>query len=258
MKFRNMKKKLVLKIGTSTLTAGTDKISRGKIEDVARQILALRDKYNLIIISSGAIATARQFITIKDWDKVVESKQAMAAIGQPILMKIYDEVFSDFGIKIAQCLMTYRDFENAESRQNTLNTINKLLEHNYIPIINENDTVAVEEIILGDNDKLSALVATLVNADLLVLATDIDGIFDKNPHLHDDAKLIREVTNLDQVKHLVDEKESGLGTGGMNSKIEAAEICKQKNVEMWIVNAKRNNFVVDALEDKITFTKFKL
>lgn len=251
-----MKKTIVLKIGTSTLTAGTDRISKGKVEDVARQIVALRNDYDFVIVSSGAIATARQFITGGGWGKLVESKQAMAAIGQPILMQIYSEIFSDFGIKVAQCLMTYRDFENQASRKNTLNTVKKLLKHDYVPIINENDTVAVEEIVLGDNDKLAALVATLIGADLLVLATDIDGLFDKNPQLHDDAKLIKEVTNLDQVRRFVEEKESGLGTGGMTSKLKAVEICKQKNIETWIVNAKRNNFLVDAFQNKMPFTKF--
>jgi glutamate 5-kinase len=195
-----MKKKLVLKIGTSTLTSGTKLISRGKIEDIGRQILELRDEYDIVLVSSGAIAAAKQYINIKDAGKPVESKQAMAAIGQPLLMRTYHEIFSDFGIPTAQCLMTYRDFENETSRQNTLNTINELLKYNYLPIINENDTTSVEEILLGDNDKLSALTATLIKADLLVLASDIDGVFDKNPHIHADAQLIREIRNIDEAR----------------------------------------------------------
>ena len=252
-----MKKKLVIKIGSSTLTAGTDNISRGKIEDIARQIVELKKDYDIILVSSGAIVTARQFIVINGWDRLVDSKQAMAAIGQPILMQIYNEVFRDFGIKTAQCLMTYRDFEDKKAHENTLNTLHALLKHDYIPIINENDTVAIEEIMLGDNDKLSALVAVLVDADLLVLASDVDGLFDKNPHLNGDAKHIEEVTDLEELEHSMEERESGPGTGGMMSKIEAAEICKKKNVEMWIVNGGRRNFVIDALAGKIPFTKFK-
>jgi glutamate 5-kinase len=250
-----MKKKLVLKIGTSTLTNGTKLISRGKIEDIGRQILALREEFEMVLVSSGAIATARQFIKIKS-EKLVESKQALAAIGQPLLMRIYHEVFTDFGIHTAQCLMTYRDFENETSRQNTLNTINELIKYGYIPIINENDTTAVEEIILGDNDKLSALVATLIKADLLVLASDIDGVFDKNPHLHRDAKLISEIKNIEEAKSLVEERDSGLGRGGMSSKLEAAMICQQANIETIIVNGGRNNFLLDALAGKVSFTKF--
>ena len=251
-----MKKKLVLKIGTSTLTNGTKLISRGKIEDIGRQILELRGEYDIVLVSSGAIAAAKQRINIFDANKIVESKQAMAAIGQPLLMRIYHEIYADFGIKTAQCLMTYRDFENETSRKNTLNTINELIKYEYVPIINENDTTAVEEIILGDNDKLSALVAALIRADLLVIASDIDGVFDKNPHLHADAKLIAEIKNIEEAKTLVEERDSGLGTGGMNSKLEAAMICQRENIETWIVGGARNNFLTDALAGKISCTKF--
>lgn len=253
-----MKKKLVLKIGTSTLTAGTKLISRGKIEDIGRQILALRDRFDIVLVSSGAIAAAKQYINISDPGRLVASKQAMAAIGQPLLMRIYHEVFSDFGIRTAQCLMTYRDFENETSRKNTLNTIDELLKHDFLPVINENDTTAVEEIILGDNDKLSALVAALIAADLLVLASDIDGVFDKNPHLHADARLIPEIDDIDEAKSLVQERDSGLGTGGMSSKLEAALICRRENIETWIINGGRSNFVCDAIDGHLSFTKFKL
>ncbi len=251
-----MKKTLVLKIGTSTLTGGTNLISRGKIEDIGRQILSLREEFDTVLVSSGAIAAAKQYINISDAGRLVESKQAMAAIGQPLLMRIYNEIFSDFGIRTAQCLMTYRDFENATSRQNTLNTISELIKYRYVPIINENDTTAVEEIILGDNDKLSALVAALIKADLLVLASDIDGVFDKNPHLHSDARLIPEIHNIDEAKNLVEERDSGLGTGGMNSKLEAAMICQKENIETRIVNGSGNNFLIEALAGKILCTKF--
>lgn len=253
-----MKKKLVLKIGTSTLTNGTKLISRGKVEDIGRQILELRDEYDIVLVSSGAIAAAKQRINIIDPGKLVESKQAMAAIGQPLLMRIYHEIYADFGIKTAQCLMTYRDFENATSRQNTLNTITELIKYGYVPIINENDTTAVEEIILGDNDKLSALVATLISADLLVLASDIDGLFDKNPHLHPDARLIPEISNITEARQLVEERDSGLGTGGMNSKLEAAIICQKENIETWIVNGGGNNFLINALEGQSPCTKFRV
>jgi glutamate 5-kinase len=253
-----MKKKLVLKIGTSTLTNGTKLISRGKIEDIGRQILALRDEYDIVLVSSGAIAAAKQYININDPGKLVESKQAMAAVGQPLLMRIYNEIFSDFGIRTAQCLMTYRDFENETSRKNTLNTITELIKYDFVPIINENDTTAVEEIILGDNDKLSALVAALIRADLLILASDIDGVFDRNPHLHSDAKLIPEIRNIEEARALVEERDSGLGTGGMNSKLEAAMICQKENIETWIVGGGRNNFLIDALEGKVQCTKFSI
>lgn len=251
-----MKPRIVIKLGTSTLTAGTDRISRGKIEDVARQLVKLRPKYDVIIVSSGAIATAKQFITISGWENEVQSKQAMSAIGQPKLMQIFSEVFSDFDLRIAQCLMTYRDFENNESVKNTANTINELLKHNYIPIINENDTVAVEELVLGDNDKLSALVATIMDVEELIIASDIDGIYDKNPHLHVDAKLLTSVSDIESIKAYIQERNNGLGTGGMTSKINAVEICFAKGINVYIVNGNRTNFIEDSLNGKIPFTKF--
>jgi len=252
-----MKKKLIVKIGTSTLTQGSNRISYGKIEDIARQIVLLKKDYNVILVSSGAIATAKQFVDINGFHKQVDSKQAMAAIGQPKLMRIYDEIFSSFGLKVSQCLMTYRDFENVAAKVNTQKTIIKLLEHDYIPIINENDTVAIEEIVFGDNDKLSALVASVIKADLLILVSDINGLYDQNPHLNKEAKFIKEVTDLKQVVSFAKEKKSDLGTGGMTSKIQAAEICKENNIEMWIVNGGKNNFLIDALHNKILFTKFR-
>jgi glutamate 5-kinase len=195
-----MKKKLIIKIGTSTLTAGSNRISYAKIEDLARQILVLKKDYDIVLVSSGAIATAKQFVDINGDHKYLDSKQAMAAIGQPKLMRFYDEIFGSFGLCVAQCLLTYGDFKDKTAKANTKKTINKLLEFGYIPIINENDTIATEEIVVGDNDKLSALVAVITDADLLVIASDIDGLYDKNPHLSKDAKLIQEVKNLKSVK----------------------------------------------------------
>lgn len=253
-----MKKRLVLKIGTSTLTNGTRLISRGKIEDIGRQILALREDFDIVLVSSGAIAAAKQYINIKDAGKPIESKQAMAAIGQPLLMRTYNEVLGDIGIPTAQCLMTYRDFENDTSRRNTLNTIEELIKYHYLPIVNENDTTAVEEILLGDNDKLSALVAVLINADLLVLASDIDGLFDKNPHLHADARLIEEVSDIGKARELVEERDSELGTGGMNSKLEAAILCQRHGIETWIVNGGAANFLVGARGGSLLFTKISV
>lgn len=252
-----MKKKLVLKIGTSTLTAGTNRISYAKIENIARQIVTLKNEWEIILVSSGAIAAAKQFVEIRGYDKHVDSKQAMAAIGQPKLMRIYDEIFSSFGLHVAQCLMTYRDFEDEAAKLNTRHTILKLLENDYVPIINENDTVAIEEIILGDNDKLSTLVAVIIEADLLVLGSDIDGLHKENPHLNREAEHIKEVTDLRQVASYIREKNSDLGTGGMTTKLQAAEICQKNKIEMWIVNGGRHNFLIDALENKIPFTKFK-
>lgn len=252
-----MKKKLIIKIGTSTLTAGTNRISFAVIESLARQILVLRENYEVVIVSSGAIATARQFVEINGYQRNVDSKQAMAAIGQTKLMELYDTIFSSFGLNIAQILLTYRDFENPVANENTRNTIKRLWQAGYIPIVNENDTVSIEEILLGDNDKLSALVAVITGADLLLLVSDIDGIFNRNPHLHADAQLISEVTDLESIRSYIEEKESTLGTGGMSSKVHAAEICMQKGVEMWIVNGQRANYIIRAMNGEIPCTRFR-
>ena len=251
-----MKKKLIIKIGTSTLTAGTDRISFAVIESLARQIVELKNEYEIVIVSSGAIATARQFVEINGVNKTVASKQALAAIGQTKLMELYDVIFGAFGLNIAQILLTYRDFENDVAIDNTHNTISRLWEMGYIPVVNENDTVSFEEIVLGDNDKLSALVATILKSDLLVLVSDIDGIFNKNPHLHTDALLIDEVSNLNSIIDFIEERESVLGTGGMTSKIHAAEICMKNGVEMWIVNGQRQNYIINALKKEYKFTRF--
>lgn len=249
-------KKLVLKIGSSTLTAGTDRISYAKIEDLARQIIALREEYAVILVSSGAIAAAKQFTNIGAGSNRPDSKQALAAIGQPKLMAIYDEVFGSFGLQVAQCLLVYRDFQSEIARTNIQNTIDKLLEHGITPIINENDTVAIDEIILGDNDKLSALVAGICQADLCVLASDIDGLYTKNPYLADDAELIEEVKDLREVERFIQERDSALGTGGMTTKIKAAQICAEHQVEMWILNGGKPEFLSLALSGKSRFSKF--
>jgi glutamate 5-kinase len=252
-----MKKKIILKIGTSTLTLGTNRISRAKIKDIGEQIVALKNKYDIILVSSGAIATARQFVDINGYHKYAGSKQAMAAIGQPKLMRIYDEIFGKLGLPIAQCLMTYRDFEDAKAKANTKNTIDKLLKYGYLPIINENDTTAVEEIVLGDNDKLSALVASITSADLLVIASDIDGVYDRNPYLNKGAKLITLIKDLKKAVSYIEDQKSKLGVGGMTSKIQAAKICQRRGIEMWIVNGTKKDFLIKALKGKIAFTKFK-
>ena len=253
-----MKEIIVVKIGSSTLTNGTDRISRGKLEELAKQILELQNDYHVVLVSSGAIATAKQYVNIEDWKDQVASKQAMAAIGQPKLMQFYYEVFSDFNIKIAQCLLTYRDFDSGVAQNNTLNTIKKLLKHNYVPIINENDTVAVEEIELGDNDKLSAKVAILLNAKILILVSDIDGVYDKNPHLHDNAKLIKEVNDLEMVQQFIDERKDGIGTGGMTSKLAAVRICKANGVMTIITKGTNNRFLTGAIDGSIPRTIFNI
>ena len=249
------KKRILLKIGSNTLTKETNHISRGKIEDIGMQIAALKDEYEFIIVSSGAIAAAKQFVELDHQDKDVFVKQALASIGQPHLMRIYHENFKDLGLNISQCLLSYSDFEKEQSKLNIVNTINVLVKNNYIPIINENDTVATDEIQFGDNDKLAALTAVLLKVDILIIATNTNGIYTKSSIYDETPKTISVVTNLDLMQQEVGDSKSSHGTGGMQSKIQAAQIAKSANIETWIVNGLNDNFILKALKNEIPFTK---
>ena len=251
------KKRILLKIGSNTLTKETDNISRGKIEDIANQIAKLKDTCEFIIVSSGAIAVAKQFVKLESKQKEVFVKQALASIGQPHLIRIYQEIFREYGLLSSQCLLSYSDFEKQQSKTNIVNTINVLVNNNYIPIINENDTVATDEIQFGDNDKLAALTATLLNVDLLIIATNTNGIYTKESFKNNAPETIEEVLNFDDLKNEVVNSKSSHGSGGMGSKIEAAEISKNANIETWIVNGLEDNFITNAFENKVPFTKIK-
>jgi glutamate 5-kinase len=249
------KKRILLKIGSNTLTKETNHISRGKIEDLGIHIAALNDEYEFIIVSSGAIAAAKQFVKLDNQDKDVFVKQALASIGQPHLMRIYNENFKDLGLNTSQCLLSYSDFEKEQTKKNIVNTINVLVKNNYIPIINENDTVATDEIRFGDNDKLAALTAVLLNVDILIIATNTNGIYTKDS-IHDEIpETIKLVNDLKSLEKEIGESKSSHGTGGMQSKIEAAGIAKAANIETWIVNGLNDNFILKALKDEIPFTK---
>ncbi|GAA3596558.1 glutamate 5-kinase [Flavivirga amylovorans] len=249
------KKRILLKVGSNTLTKETNNISRGKIEDIANQMAQLQDTCEFIIVSSGAIAVAKQFVKLESKQKDVFVKQALASIGQPHLIRIYQEIFREYGLLTSQCLLSYSDFEKQESKTNIVNTINVLVNNNYIPIINENDTVATDEIKFGDNDKLGALTASLLNADLFIIATNTNGIYTKESIENGTPKTIELVEDFDQLKNQVVNSKSTHGTGGMQSKIDAISVAKKSNVETWIVNGLEDNFITNAIENKIPFTK---
>lgn len=251
------KKRILLKIGSNTLTKETDNISRGKIEDMASQIAKLQDTCEFIIVSSGAIAVAKQFVKLESKQEEVFVKQALASIGQPHLIRIYQEIFREYGLLSSQCLLSYSDFEKEESRANIMNTIKVLVNNNYIPIINENDTVATDEIKFGDNDKLAALTASLLDVDLFIIATNTNGIYTKASINYDVPKTIEEVTDFDTLHSQVVNSKSSHGSGGMQSKVEAASVTKKANIETWIVNGLEDNFIVNAMDNKVSFTKIK-
>ncbi|WP_295982906.1 glutamate 5-kinase [uncultured Algibacter sp.] len=251
------KKRILLKIGSNTLTKETDNISRGKIEDMASQIAKLQDTCEFIIVSSGAIAVAKQFVKLESKQEEVFVKQALASIGQPHLIRIYQEIFREYGLLSSQCLLSYSDFEKEESRANIMNTIKVLVNNNYIPIINENDTVATDEIKFGDNDKLAALTASLLDVELFIIATNTNGIYTKASINNDAPKTIEEVTDFDTLHSQVVNSKSSHGSGGMQSKVEAASVTKKANIETWIVNGLEDNFIVNAMDNKVSFTKIK-
>lgn len=251
------KKRILLKIGSNVLTKETNHISRGKLEDIACQIADLKDKFEFVIVSSGAIAVAKQFVQLESNGKEINVKQALASIGQPHLMRIYQETFRELGLLTSQCLLSYSDFEKEQSKTNIVNTINILVENGYIPIINENDTVATDEIKFGDNDKLSALTAALLKADLLIIATNTNGIYTKESIEAESVITIKETSDIQELRNQIKNSISLHGTGGMSTKIEAAQIAQNANIETWILNGLNDNFLVNAMNQKSDFTKIK-
>lgn len=243
--------KLLIKIGTATLTKGKDKISRAKLEDIAMQISELRRNYDVILVCSGAIAAAKQFIKLEKIDSDLTEKQALAAIGQPFLMRMIHDSFRDYQIPVGQCLLSYSDFEHETSKSNFINTINVLLSNGILPIINENDSIATEEIQFGDNDKLSALTAILLKVDLLLLATNTNGVYDDNQNT------ILEIVDIDSARLFVHQGKSEQGTGGMDSKLTAAQMAQKAGIESWILNGHEPNFLLDALANQSKFTKVR-
>ncbi len=251
------KKRILLKVGSNTLTKETDNISWGKIEDLANQMAKLQDTCEFIIVSSGAIAAAKQFVKLESKGKEITVKQALASIGQPHLIRIYQDIFRECGLATSQCLLSYSDFEKEQSRTNIVNTINVLVENNFIPIINENDTVATDEIKFGDNDKLGALTASLLKADLFIIATNTNGIYTKESMENGTPKTIELVEDFEELTKQVVNSKSTHGSGGMQSKIEAAAVTKKANIETWIVNGLEDNFILNAMKNSVSFTKIK-
>jgi len=252
------KKRILLKIGSNTLTKETNTISRDKLADIAKQVSELRNEYDFVIVSSGAVVAAKELVKLQGANKKVKVKQALASIGQPYLMRLFQDAFSKYDIITAQCLLSYADFESEHTQKNISNTISVLLENNYIPIINENDTVATDEIKFGDNDKLAALTAALLKVDLCIIATNTNGIYTKASIKAGKPETIKEVTDISALSEEVSDSKSSHGTGGMESKIQAAEILFKSNIELWIVNGLIKNFIVLSRQNQNNFTKINI
>ena len=250
--------RIVIKIGTSTLAHGTGKLNIRAFEELTKVISDLKNSgHEIILVSSGAIGMGAGKLGLSERPKDVQSKQAAAAVGQCELMYMYDKYFGEYHHTVAQMLLTADDFEDGEKYANLSNTLARLLEFQALPVINENDTVSTAELGIGDNDTLSALVAIGARADLLVLLSDIDGLYTADPHKDGAAELISEVTETDErITALGGESASGLGTGGMKTKLNAAKLVTDKGIDMIICNGGKPYLLYDIAEGKPVGTRF--
>ena len=231
-------KRLVVKVGTSTLTHETGKIN---IRRMVKLCSVLADLHNsgreVILVTSGAIGVGVGKLGLKERPKDIPGRQAAATVGQCELMFMYDKYFGENGVKTGHLLITKSDIENDKRRTNLENTFLKLFEYEAVPVVNENDSVATEEIVYGDNDSLSAIVAKLVHADVLIILSDIDGLYDDNPHENPDARLIPVVREInDDILALCGGAGTDRGTGGMVTKIHAAKIAGDEGIPTVIMN----------------------
>lgn len=252
------KKRIVVKVGTSTLIYDTGKINLHRISDIARILSDLHNcGYEVILVSSGAIGVAMDKLGYATKPEDTTVKQSLAAIGQCELMALYDKMFSEYHNTVAQILLTRSDVDIEKRKQHIKDTFNTLLDMGIIPIVNENDTVSVEEIKIGDNDSLSAIVAKVVDADLLVLFSDIDGLYDSDPRFNPNAKLIERVEDISAVESNAGDAVSNVGTGGMVTKLEAARIANDAGISMLITNGNNIDSLYDILDGKKVGTLFK-
>lgn len=246
--FMTTQQRIVVKLGTSTLTAGSKKLSAPNLVELARQISRLQtEKTQVVLVSSGAIAAGREEMGFPSLPKHLPVKQMLAAVGQPRLMAAYEQVFSIYGVHVAQVLLTRADLADRRRFLNARNTLEALLKHSVIPIINENDTVATEEIRFGDNDNLSAQAANLIEADLLILLTDQEGLYTSDPRLDPQAKLIRKVEAepfSPELWQAAGGSTTGLGTGGMVTKLQAADLARHGGTMVIIANGAEENVLL--------------
>lgn len=250
--------RIVIKLGTSTLTHATGNLNIRRVDKLCRVLSDIKNAgHEVILVSSGAVGMGVGKLSLKERPSDIPSKQAVAAVGQCELMYTYDRAFSEHNHVVAQILLSAYDVENEERRRNFHNTIFRLLELGVLPIINENDTVATEELTIGDNDTLSAIVAVSAGADLLVLLSDIDGLYTADPHKNPDAKLLTEVHGITpEIIALAGGKGSSLGTGGMMTKLRAAQLANNAGLDMIIASGADPDLLYDIIEGKPVGTRF--
>ena len=258
-----IKNRIVVKVGTSTLTHESGALDIRTIDKLAQVLSAIRNSgYEVVLVSSAAIAVGVSKMRLPERPREIRMKQAAAAVGQCELMHIYDKVFSEYGNLVAQILLTSDDVETLEKKQNLSNTFSALLENGIIPIVNENDSVSYAQIetkhkVFGDNDTLSAVVAVLCGAEKLLILSDIDGLYDGNPKGDEPVHLISRVERIDDsIRALTGGAGTSRGTGGMITKLEAAEIVTEKGIDMYIVNGSHPEYIYDVLDGRLVGTHF--
>lgn len=255
-------KRIVVKVGTSTLTYENGNINLTRIEKLARVISDLMNSgKEVVLVTSGAIGVGSSKLKLKEKPQSIREKQAVAAIGQCELMHIYSKFFGEYSHTVGQVLLTRDVVEDDHIRNNVCNTFNTLLEMGIVPIVNENDTVAIDEIEnivkFGDNDNLSAIVAGLVNADLLIILSDIDGFYDKDPRSNEDAKLLSEVSKItEELEAAAGGAGTSFGTGGMITKLSAAKTANNEGVNMVLANGKEPSILFNIVNGEEIGTLF--
>ncbi|MCI9137624.1 MAG: glutamate 5-kinase [Lachnospiraceae bacterium] len=255
------KKRVVVKIGSAALHhEATGRLNLGKVERLVRELCDIRNQgIDVCLVSSGAIAVGRTVIGLKERPENISTKQACAAVGQSRLMMTYQKMFSEYHQTAGQILMTKGTMLDNVSRKNAQNTFEELFRLGIIPVVNENDTISTYEMQFGDNDTLSALVASLVGADLLILLSDIDGLFTDDPHSNPDAELIQVVDELDErvISMAKGTTGSDVGTGGMETKLTAAKIATRSGVDMVIANGEDVSIIHQIFEGEFVGTLFR-
>ena len=250
--------RIVVKVGTSTLAHSTGRLNIRHVERLVKVLSDLKNAgHEIVLVSSGAIGMGVGKLLLPGRPADMPTKQAAAAVGQCELMYTYDRLFGQYNHTVAQMLLTWEDFDHENRLRNLQNTLERLLQLHTIPIINENDPIACEEYSLGDNDTLAALVATCIHADLVVLMSDIDGLYTADPHTHPDAKLIPVVEEITpEIEMLAGGAGSSLGTGGMLTKVIAAKRATAAGVDMIITNGAHAEVLYDIVEGKPVGTRF--
>ncbi|MGY3570515.1 glutamate 5-kinase [Vibrio sp. SCSIO 43135] len=251
-------KTVVVKLGTSVLTGGTLALDRAHMVELVRQCAELKKQgHSVVVVSSGAIAAGREHLSYPALPNSMASKQLLAAVGQSQLIQTWESLFALYNLKIGQMLLTRADLEDRERFLNARDTINALVENDIIPIVNENDAVATSEIKVGDNDNLSALVGILCGADKLLLLTDQKGLFTADPRKDPNAELIKEVKTIDDtLRKIAGGSGTTLGTGGMATKLQAADIARRAGIEVIIAAGSAHNVISDSLSEQPQGTRF--